>query len=347
MKSIKDRIVDAAAAYEYCPASLSSGMAKFAEALTPSHSLTSRRYSIWPLLKLFVDEPFAEALSYQGAWHKELLHGFTPSRAGRHPGPKVLSALGTYEPLKELATPPSGKERSPSAAKNIAALECWIQCLRMSIHSCYTAEFSEDSWRFGHALDLVRDVLHVLKGLRPRHRGHPVFGRVREFGTSDYRYCELCWRPSMRSVDLSHSAHTKGKRLRSDRFCEAHNPSDKKSRYRTDLNYKAAFNRELEAIQWGAVETAYAFELPGLPHPDEHMLRRLAYDRVHAGIRTPNSRRDLSLKERVWLLKREGKSVSEIAKALGMTRQTVHGTVNQLRAIWLEHQLRLRHYLLP
>lgn len=345
MKSTKDLIAEAANSYKYCPSSLSSGVVRFSEALTPSHSLTSRRYSVWALLKRHVDQPFADALRYQGVWHRELLSGFSPSRAGRHPGPEALTALGTYEPLRELAIIHQSEEGSPSAETISVALERWYQCLRMSIHSCYAAERSPTSKRFGHALDLMKEVLHLLKNLRPRHRSHPVFGKVREINTSSHRYCELCWRPSMRSVDLRRGAHKKGKRLRSARFCEIHDPSDKKSRYRTDLNYKAAFKRELEAIQWGLdEETSYALELPGLPRPDIPMQRRLAYDRVHAGIRSPNSRRDRSLKERVWLLKREGKSVPEIAKELGMTRQTIHEAVTQLRSIWIEHQLRLRRY---
>ncbi len=344
MKSINVLIAEAAASYTACPSSLSAGVTKFGDALTSSHSLTSRRHSIWQLLKLHVDEPFADAIRYEGAWHRALLTDFKPSRAGRYPGPEALAALSTYEPLNDLATPRAKDDPSPPIIRVTAALERWIQCLRMSIHSCYGADRSPGSESFAKALDLIRDVLHILKRLRPRHRAHPIFGRVREVTDRDEQYCELCWRPSMRATDIARGRVRRGKRPRSARFCEVHDSRNPKSRYQTDLAYKAAFHRELEAV-WNFAESAYAFELPGLPHSDEGMLRHLAYDRAHASIRAPNSREGRSLKERVWTLKLEGLSQAEIARSLGISRQAVNKTMSQLRAIWDEHQQRLSGYL--
>jgi Transcriptional regulator, contains sigma factor-related N-terminal domain len=347
MKSIKDRIADAAASYEACPERLSTGVTKFADALTASHSLTSRRYSVWKLLRLYVDEPFADALHYRGAWQHELLTNFKPSLAGRHPGPQALSALGTHRAPEDLPPSPADTDQQSLSVRTVInSLECWIQCLRMAVHSCYASHVSAASKRFAHALDLMREVLHLIKRLRPRYRSHSVFGRVSE--TTEYQggCCELCWRPSMQAVDLEKAGRNKSGRLRTDRFCEVHNPGDPNSRYRIDLIYKEAFTRELQAV-YGFEETSYAFELPVLLHPDEHMLRRLAYDRVHAKIRNPRSQKERSLKERVWILHAAGQTQSEIARTLGISRQAVSKTMQQLRSIWDAHQARLRDYLLP
>lgn len=342
MKNTKVRLAEAVASYKDCPPNLSQGVTKFAEALTPSHSLTSRRYSIWRLLRLHVDGPFAEALCYRGVWHKELLTGFMPSRAGRHPGAQVLAAMRTYEPLKELADAVSEDERSSTVTAVTGALECWFHCLRMAIHSVYVAGVREGGKPFIQSLDLLRELLQILEQLRPRYRTDPTFGRTRVTSDGHYRYCELCWRLSMRSIESRRASRNKSKRLPSGRFCAVHDPSNPKSRYRTDLNYKKAFYRELGIL--GNLENGYAFELPALPHPDFAMLRRLAYDRVHAGIRSPNSRSPLSLKERVWKLRLEGLRQSEIARTLGISRQAVSKTMKQLRSIWDEHCVRLRSY---
>jgi len=77
------------------------------------------------------------------------------------------------------------------------------------------------------------------------------------------------------------------------------------------------------------------------------MLRRLAYDRVHSGVMSPNARKDPSLKERVWVLLVKGSSQSEIARELGISRQAVSSTMQKLRSIWKDHQNSLSDYLLP
>ncbi len=351
MKSFHAHINTAINAYAECPPQLLSGMSAFGLAMTDSHSLTSRRFSIWSLLKKHVDEPFAAALvCYSGEWSRELLVGYRPSSSGRPPGQAVLDQLALIPAVAHLSSPAIPPSNLASADRAIFALERWIQCLRLSIHSCdSTSGVLPPSARpLVQALDLMREVLQLLERLRPRHEGSAVLGRLPDHaaGGSHDLCCELCWRPSMRWVATSKAPHLLGSRLKSGRFCEAHDPSDPKSRYRTDMRYKTAFLHELDAV-YNFARSAFALELPGLPHPDEHMLRRLAYDRVHAGIRTPNARNKSSLIERVWMLHQEGLTQSDIARVLGISRQAVSGAMRKLKTIWNDHQTRLREYLLP
>lgn len=348
MNSVRARIHQAASACKSCPSALRSGVSDFAQALTASHTLTSRRYSVWGLLKIHVDEPFAAIISYSGSWDSELLQGFRPSIGWRQPGPSVMARLAMYPAVRHLCTPSTNASETAPADEATRAIERWIQCLRLAIHSCDDAQgiAPPGSASFTQALDLMREVLHLLKRLRPGHRNHPELGRVPDHAAGSERCCELCWRPSMRWVATTESPHLLSSGLKSARFCGVHDPSNPKSRYRTDLRYKAAFLQELDAV-CNFSASAYAFELPGLPHPDAHMLRRLAYDRVHSGVRTPKARKNPSLKERVWALLRDGRSQSDIARELGISRQAVSSARKKLRSIWDDHQLRLRDYLLP
>lgn len=348
MNSVRARIHQAIAAHVGCPVALRSGASEFANALSPSHTLTSRRYSIWGLLKLHVDEAFAAACTYSGPWDSELLKGFRPSIAWQQPRPSVMARLATYPAVRHLCAPSSHATDTAPADEAIRAMERWIQCLRLAIHSCDDNKGIAPpcSAAFANALDLMREILHLLKRLRPRHRSHPELGRIPDHAVGSERCCELCWRPSMRWVATTQSPHLLSSSLKSARFCEIHDPSNPKSRYRTDLRYKVAFLHELEAV-CNFAASAYALELPGLPHPDEHMLRRLAYDRVHSGIRTINARAGKSLKEKVWELRQQGLTQSAIAKRLGISRQAVSSAMHKLEAIWKEHQVRLHDYLLP
>jgi len=348
MESISTRIHKAVATYEDCPTALRSGASEFARALSASHTLTSRRYSVWALLKRHLDLPFAEAIAYQGPWDSKLLGGFRPSGGWRQPKASVIAQLATYPAVRHLCTTDSRAPGASPADEAISAMERWIQCLRLAIHSCDDAKGVAPPALapFTSSLDLMREILHLLKRLRPSHRNHVVLGRVPDHAPGSETCCELCWRPSMRWVATAKSPQLLSSSQRSARFCDVHDPSNPKSRYRTDLRYKAAFLKELEAV-YNFSSSAYAFELPGLPHPDEHMLRRLAYDRVHSGVRSPNARRDPSLKERVWSLLQEGRSQSEIARELGISRQAVNSAHRKLRSIWDDHQRRLKDYLLP
>lgn len=348
MKSISARIHQAVATYENCPAAFRSCASEFANALSTSHTLTSRRYSVWALIKLHLDQPFAIALAYSGPWDSELLEGFRPSTGWRQPGASVLARLATYPSVRHLCAPSSHAPDTSPADEAIHAMERWIQCLRLAIHSCDDARgiAPPASKSFTSALDLMREILHLLKRLRPSHRNHAELGRVPDQAPGSEMRCELCWRPSMRWAATTKTPHLLSSGLKSARFCDVHDPSNPKSRYRTDLRYKAAFLQELDAV-CNFSASAFAFELPGLPHADEHMLRRLAYDRVHAGVRSPNARKDPSLKERVWMLLQEGRSQSEIARELGISRQAVSSARQKLTSIWEDHQLRLQEYLLP
>lgn len=337
MISTNSRIAQAARDYApHCP-DLAAGIASFAESLTSSHSLTSRRFSVWTLLKDHVDKPFAtlELASIE----RRLLAGFKPSQAWKEPGEIAKSELARNPAVAHFALLPTNA-RSP-VTRALQSMERWIHCLRLAVHACHErgTDASPTAATTASALDLTREVIDALKRLGPRQQriGHE---RSREKGSSEF--CELCWRLSAMA-----EAHQKGNDsddYRSTRFCVVHDPRAPKSRYRTDLRYKAAFQHELEAVT-NFADSAYAFELPGLPHPDEAMLRRLAYDRVHSGIRSPAAKNTLSLKERVWILHQTGLNQASIARSLGISRQAVSKTMIHLRIIWKQHMVRLGDYL--
>lgn len=130
---------------------------------------------------------------------------------------------------------------------------------------------------------------------------------------------------------------------KSSRFCDVHDPGNPRSKYRSDLRYKAAFNRELQAT-CGFEKSSFSIELPGPRHSDEGMWRRLAYDRVHAGMRSYNSEAP-SLIERVWTMHLDGQKQASIARALGISRPEVCRIMRRRRKIWNDHLLRLQTYL--
>ncbi|HBO5136185.1 TPA: hypothetical protein L4W91_002385 [Pseudomonas aeruginosa] len=117
-----------------------------------------------------------------------------------------------------------------------------------------------------------------------------------------------------------------GWRRLSDRYCEHHDPGDPYSRYRADLPFKQAFQREVEALE-GVARSGFEFRFQLPNGADAQELRKTAYDQVHARLRPCSSATENSaepgLRERVWLLHREGLHQAEIARRLGVSRQAV------------------------
>lgn len=174
-------------------------------------------------------------------------------------------------------------------------------------------------------------LLSVLGALRPGRSLH--FGnwlsddRTRPQGAS---YCELCWRATMRWRSLMeiegparYLPEARWRKL-SSRYCEVHNPSEPKSRYRRDLPYKKAFHHEIEALR-GFKPSEYLFRLPLPNGADIQELRKTAYDQVHSKLHavTISPAGAPGLREKVWALHRDGLHQAEIARRLGVSRQAV------------------------
>lgn len=345
-----------------CDTGVANGLEAFASALTASHTLTSRRYSIWSLLRRHLDQPFAEAItSYKGLWGTELLKGFTPSTAWRFPCADTLARLAAHPKARRITLPAAPLSK---VERVIAALECWEECVRISIHlmdphdhddgltgskapglsdfafhlarhedEAAAATHSEQS-RFRATLDTVREMLRNLRAFRPRYGGNQLHGRLSDEVTRrpGASYCELCWRETMRSKALRQTTPTLSQLRLSNRFCEIHNPSDPRSRYRCDHRYKEAFQRELMALH-GMAASAHQFRFHPPPHADAQEIRKTAYDLVHSGLRPAetHSNRRSGLRERVWALKRLGMHQAAIGRQLGISRQAVSKALKSLQ----------------
>src|SRR5699024_9079439 len=76
-----------------CDIHIAEGLRQLAKELTPSHSLISRRYSVWSNVRRYLDQPFDDCITaYRGRWPHELLDGRRLSQAGRC-APRVTGVL--------------------------------------------------------------------------------------------------------------------------------------------------------------------------------------------------------------------------------------------------------------
>lgn len=323
-----------------CDPEVAAGVSSFVKDLTPSHTLTSRRYSVWGALRQRLDRAFSRAVaSFSGHWDPGLLDGFKPSQAWRLPATHVIDELAKCpEARRQVITIRAKATDRAEVDARLDAMECWEECLRFAVRSASEpgnhrlAELKT----FTATLGTMRALLRDLRTLRPRDGLMPSHGRVADRVTrpDESAYCELCWRETMRTKALKSAGATLSKHRLSNRFCEVHDPSSPGSRYRVDLRYKKAFQRELLAL-YGWAESAYNFRFSPPRSADEAEIRKTAYDLVHSGLRpiTGQSMGGASLKERVWRLNRMGLRQADIARDLGVSRQAVSKALKDLEAL--------------
>lgn len=328
-----------------CDPNFAAAIALFSAALTPSHSLTSRRYSVWAKVSSLLDGAFARTVqSYSGDWHQELLGKMPLSGMGSRPpvwrpAPETIQCTGGHDRTEiGLSKIDPLEVKTPDLMDvdwQVSNLRLWYFNLRYAIRSAQDAAsdpYEPACHRFCSTLDTAMRLLSVLAALRP--------GRSFYFGDwlSDDRtrpqaasYCELCWRVSMRwSAFLGleedsdkYLPEARWRRL-SNRYCEVHDPSDPKSQYRRDRPYKEAFLRELRALK-GQGRSGYLFRFPLPNGADTQELRKTAYDQVHSRLRPMTSPVPAApgLREKIWALHKDGLRQAEIARRLGISRQAV------------------------
>lgn len=310
-----------------CETLLAFGIQQLAKHLTPSHSLTSRRYAVWPLVHRYVDAPFERCLRHwHGHWDERLLQGALLSRWSRGPPPwriegNAASAMSTGPPLTKN---PRRKTRSTTEVQEIdwqiANLEEWRQHLESAIALAGAMDATERHVCCASLIS-IQNLLTALQYFRPLRGGHPRFDGLlpdRLTRPQPVTYCALCWRLSLRSEKLGEGKSPippdAGVRRLSNRYCAVHNPSDPDSRYWTDRRYREGFERQLVLLRvdqgLGEVE-----------------LRQLAYKRAHEP--RPVIRHSSGLREKVQAMLVEGLSQAEIARRLGVSRQTVWKIVNR------------------
>lgn len=122
----------------------------------------------------------------------------------------------------------------------------------------------------------------------------------------------------------------------SNRYCRIHKPGSPK--YHADLRYKAAFQSHLSALTGvNKSEFAFNFRLPDAADAQE--VRKVAYDQVHSGLHSIRSGKvsSLGLREKVWLMYKEGLSQSEMARRLGISRQAISKAKKSLELLMNTH----------
>lgn len=309
-----------------------SSFQEFKDAIIPSHTTTSRRYSVWSLVRKHLDHPFISIIdSYKGQWEKELLTGYLPSTSNKV-SIKLSNCKGDYTVTNSIEF---WRHRLKSAIRstddfynkfgedNSLPLNYFFSHSDQSNNSKITDTNSEQN-AFNNTLDcfiLFHDFLLLLK---PGQILHPDFGRILNKESSshmDSQYCELCWRKSGKFYQLP---------LVSRRFCDTHNPSDPGSKYRHDHRYKVAFQYELDAYH-GKCKSNYPVMLRvNKKHYDDEV-RKFIYYLVRSKLNTP-------AREKFIGLRVKGFTPREIANQLGISIRAANKTerdiLNRLRILF-------------
>lgn len=348
-----------------CAPAVAKGVARLFESVTiqhpsepgqrcrhPSFSLTSRRYSIWSHLREHLDGPVADLIQRsRGICEFRLLEDFAPSTAGKRPPTFVFDVQALKKaqlsgnPVNALMTLRPSLKGQPEGRTDrlVANLEIWDRNLRTAIQSAPAQPMSKRAamvaTRFISTMQTVRNLLSLLHLFRAERGSDPfqvhdgVHPQLRDNKTrhQGQSFCELCWRPTMRSAAMGRRSRTPDVRSRqlSNRFCAEHDPSDPKSQYRVDLRYKKVFQQEcLFGTRLSVLEGTSP---PSFESQEEHRLA--AYKRAHSGLR-PLSKADIpSLREQAWDLALKGVRQADIARQLGVSRQSVFRTLKRTREI--------------
>lgn len=313
-----------------CDPRLVAGFASFFEHVTPSHTITSRRYSMWGLVREHIDRPFEEALSdYPEGALRAFVAEFVPSSAWKPPGRVVLEIASSCQEAALPRLQSTSEERS-RAELVVSALMQWDECLRLVVRR---AKVSPNHEHFAATLDSIRKLLSKLRSLRPRHERDAEGTSVRDAISRPDQdtFCELCWRESLRAAALRSGQSKLRARGLSSRFCAIHDPRDPKSRYRADLRYKPAFERELDSLM-NLDKSAYFIRFEPPRSADFQEIRKTAYDLVHSRLRQLDSTRP-GLREHVAELLGQGLSQSDVGRKLGISRQAVSKAKKSLERV--------------
>ncbi len=316
-----------------CAPEVAKGLTALASRLTPSHTITSRRYSIWSAIRDDVDAPFrAQVANFTRPWDARLLARFKPSEAWRAPPGENLRVARSMDEAGTVLVR-SIDESLSKAEVVLLSMEQWAECLRLAIRSSEHDQ-STAAAHFRATLDSVRMLMTDLRARRPSHGSTEDEGVVRDSASrsDQHTYCELCWRVSLRTAALECGQQAARARRLSRRFCSFHDPRDPSSRYRVDLRYKASFENELDALlQIG--ESAYSVTFAPPLSADEQEVRKTAYDLVHSRLRAVNSSTP-GFRERIADLTLQKLTQAEIARKLGVTRQAVSKAIKSLERVF-------------
>lgn len=306
-----------------CDPVVAAAIKRFSRAFTSSHTTKSKRYSVWTLIRNNVAKPLSTYLQTHLP-----IHGIYELR--------VLACADSIEMANAL-------QRDMENLKNIdQRKDCGLaqamqrdmskleDLLRYYIRPNGLTQADEI---FQATLESVRYLCHFCQRAVPNRsvnegdekRDVKKITRPK-VDQSQYPYCEICYRLCQRIYldDLPKRMGGSAGRgvksvLGSERYCCEHDPCSPKSQYQTDHDYRKKFHAKLKEI-YGDLRLNHKrdkwIELVGGNEAD--LIRRYAYEYVRA------PRVDDRVK--VWQLHKDKSkpSQSEIAKALGMSRQWVH-----------------------
>lgn len=229
-----------------CDPALKAALDAFSQACTSSHSTRSKAFSIWALVKKYVEPPLETYLDGRDYLkYPTCFNGDNLAKAIRQDAYAVEDTLRLC--IRRLID-----EGRDNAA---ATLESLLYLIYFCRSHTPTRSVGENALR-GAAKKT------------PLHR----------FDAQHYPYCELCWKLSMKA-ELESAKHCD---LRfSARFCSDHDQKNPQSLYRTDHNHRDQFFKKLKEIY---KELPYQRKkwkvLAG--DTDETSIRRYAYLFVHS-----------------------------------------------------------------
>ena len=192
-----------------CDPRLMDGVASFESAYTRSHTVTSRRYSIWALLEDHVDSPVQNFFARTGTPD---MFGASFSRWLRT---QTMSGMSLF------------------IKKNIQKTgrsDDFVACMETLLELAYFC--------------LSKTPTKSVRGLAKKGEAAINYGKVVDH--IHYPYCELCWRLSHAAeINMDHPELT----FASPRFCVTHSPTDPTSEYRKDHRFRARFHAKLISIK--------------------------------------------------------------------------------------------------
>ncbi|TAN05069.1 MAG: ArsR family transcriptional regulator [Rhodanobacteraceae bacterium] len=299
------------------------------------YSITSRRYSVWRLVGLYLDEPFTAFVDGQsGTTVGYVLKGYRLSEMHKVEPPRNLG-FGCSNSVDYSAcrwTYESQRLRLNQWRVLFKEIARWIMWPAFGFDDDDRRRMLRDNLDFMHA-ELLRFFGKLLPDRQSRSSLRSSLAGMQ--GTPRFReFCELCWRPTEYASCQQASPDDPAMDSKNKRFCSVHNPSDSESRYRVDHRYKRAFRNELEHQRGWAV-SEYSVEFTPTGPTTTAAQRKAAYDLVHARLHSPDAdrKRVRSLKEKAYELHGQGLSQSEIARQLGVSRQAVSKALQKMRGI--------------
>ncbi|HET8554385.1 MAG TPA: helix-turn-helix transcriptional regulator [Rhodanobacteraceae bacterium] len=306
-----------------------------------SYTITSRRYSVWTLVRTYLDVPFAK-----------FLNGYGEAATGSKLGRFRLSEIHKTDPAPIAANhrlPVRESDFQRRYALKRRRITEWRKFFKALVRQSQVMAANagvKGYDEFDKTLDFIQaSLLFVIHEMVPSRQRPSPTDELRGSSTWNRHtrrtqtYCELCWRPTEYTLHQELSPGAVSGENKNKRFCCEHDPSDPRSKYRVDHRYRQAFHNEFKHLRRICTsEYAVRFTLPTMTTITA--MRKAAYDLVHAGLHSPNANRKhrYSLKERVYVLREQGMSQADAARKLGVSRQAVSKAWQQLHEIIARHE---------